>query len=100
MPGVNRQRWATDPVARREGRARAGQVAGLLVLSAIGAEFLAAYDSSTGRPGAAGSRIAQRLDDAARRGRWRPPGCASAPRSGWGAEPTASRTRAARHPCR
>lgn len=39
--GVNRQR-----------RALAGQVAGLLVLSAIGAELLAAYDDSTGRPAA------------------------------------------------
>ena len=49
--GVRRQRRAADPVARRERRARARQVAGLLVLSAIGAELLAAYDDSTGRPG-------------------------------------------------
>jgi hypothetical protein len=45
---VTRRRF--DPVARRERRARVIQVAGLLVLSAIGAELLAAYDDSTGRP--------------------------------------------------
>jgi hypothetical protein len=50
-PGVDGPRRASDPVARRERRARAGQVAGLLVLAAIGAELLAAYDDSTGRPG-------------------------------------------------
>jgi hypothetical protein len=49
--GAGRQRRASDPVARRERRARVGQVAGLLVLSAIGAELLAAYDDTTGRPG-------------------------------------------------
>jgi len=49
--GASRQRRASDPRARRERRARVGQVAGLLVLSAIGAELLAAYDDTTGRPG-------------------------------------------------
>jgi hypothetical protein len=49
-PGANHRRRAADPVARRERRARAAQVAGLLVLSAIGAELLSAYDDSTGRP--------------------------------------------------
>ena len=34
------------------------------------------------------------------RDRWRPPGCASVPRSGWGAGPTASGTRALRRACR
>jgi hypothetical protein len=48
--GVNRRRRVSDPLVRRERWARAGQVAGLLVLSAIGAELLAAYDDSTGRP--------------------------------------------------
>jgi hypothetical protein len=48
-PGVNRRRRAAEPAARRDWRARAGQVAGLLALSAIGAELLAAYDDSTGR---------------------------------------------------
>jgi hypothetical protein len=47
-PGVDRRR-AADPAARRERRARAGQVAGLLALSAISAELLQAYDDSTGR---------------------------------------------------
>jgi predicted membrane protein len=42
----------SDPVARRERRARSGQIAGLLVLSAIGAELLAAYNDNTGRPAA------------------------------------------------
>ena len=37
-------------VARRERRTRAAQVAGLLALAAIGAELLAAYDDTTGRP--------------------------------------------------
>ncbi len=45
------RRSRRPPVAWRERRARAGQIAGLLVLSAIGAELLAAYDDSTGRPG-------------------------------------------------
>jgi hypothetical protein len=50
-PGAKRRRRASDPAARRERRAHAAQVAGLLVLSAIGAELLAAYDDTTGRPG-------------------------------------------------
>ena len=49
--GASRQRRASDPVAGRERRARVGQIGGLLVLSAIGAELLAAYDDTTGRPG-------------------------------------------------
>lgn len=47
--GVDEPR-PSDLIARRESRARAGQIGGLLVLSAIGAELLAAYSDSTGRP--------------------------------------------------
>lgn len=50
-PGANRRRRAADPEARRERRARGGQIAGLLVLSAISAELLQAYDDSTGQFG-------------------------------------------------
>ncbi len=39
------------PTAGRGRRARAVQIAGLLALSAIAAELLAAYDDSTGHPG-------------------------------------------------
>jgi hypothetical protein len=49
--GVGVARRSCDPVAKRERRARAAQIAGLLVLSAIGAELLAAYNDSTGRLG-------------------------------------------------
>jgi hypothetical protein len=49
--GVDRRRRGSDPLVRRERRARAAQVAGLLVLSAIAAELLQAYDDSTGRFG-------------------------------------------------
>jgi hypothetical protein len=50
-PGEDRERRVADPLVRRERRARAGQVAGLMVLSAISAELLQAYDDSTGRFG-------------------------------------------------
>jgi hypothetical protein len=40
-----------DAALDREGRVRAAQIAGLLVLSGIGAELLAAYNDSTGNPG-------------------------------------------------
>ena len=46
----HRPRRRPLPVARRERRARGGQIVGLLLLSAIGAELLAAYDDITGRP--------------------------------------------------
>ncbi|MEV1288325.1 hypothetical protein [Micromonospora sp. NPDC049679] len=49
--GVTVERRPQDPVAKCDRRARAAQVAALLMLSAVGAELLAAYDDSTGRPG-------------------------------------------------
>lgn len=49
-PAARHEPRPSDPVAKRERRVRGAQVAGLLVLSAIGAELLSAYDDSTGRP--------------------------------------------------
>lgn len=50
-PGVNAKPRDSDPLARHGRRARTAQIAGLVVLSAIGAELLAAYNDNTGRPG-------------------------------------------------